>query len=218
MPLGKGANSLPQTPTLLFLLLFDPPGGTVMQRATLAVMLLVTPAAAQQGMITVQGTATLGDATFPARFAFGCTGNAPGATGTLAVELHVTGYDRLRTRFDLDAFEGPDANAGRRTRIGPSREAAEASQPLAVAGWISGGVENAFAFGLSGAIRGDTPRLRAVRDRIAPALDQGRIAWIQADTRRGGTPIIATATIDAESQAHLRDRLAPCLQAAGHRG
>lgn len=161
-----------------------------------ALALFGGPARAQQGLVMLPGSLALGQATQPARFGFGCTGNAPGATGALAVALHVPGHAALRAVFDFDAYEGPDARAGRRTRLGATEQTAAAAQPLAAP------------------IRGDASGLREIAQRLAPLLDQGRLVWIQGNTRRGGAPIVAALQVAPDDLARVRERLAPCLAAA----
>ncbi|WP_376098516.1 hypothetical protein ACE7GA_08760 [Roseomonas sp. CCTCC AB2023176] len=130
----------------------------------------------------------------------------------------MSSHDALRPVFDFDAFEGPDADAGRHTRIGATRPQALASAPLAASGWI--GVEDnarpgeglPFGFGIAAPIRGDAARLAAVRQAVARVLDgPGTIVWHQGNTRPGGPPIVATVTLEAGQRDDLRRRLAPCL-------
>ena len=178
-----------------------------------ALLLAAGAAVAQEPRgILLRGTARTGDDQREVRFVLDCTGNAPGATGTLSVELSVPGYEALQPRFDFLAYEGPDANAGRRTRIGPSEAAAAASAPLAVAGWIGVDADRPFAFGLAGALRRDDARLRQIRERLAPVLAQpGRLVWQQGNLAPRGPAIVATAEIGPAALEGLRARLAPCM-------
>jgi hypothetical protein len=153
-----------------------------------------------------------------ASFSFVCVTPGPGRSGALSLELSVASHDDFRPTFDFDAFEGPGAKAGRRTRIGATREEAQASQPLSVAGWISP-PENAsseaglrFGFGLTAGLRGDGTRLEAVRTVASRLLDgPGTFVWIQGNTRGGRPPIVATLQLDASSLEALRRALRPCL-------
>ena len=75
------------------------------------------PALAQpQQSLMLTGQARTGDDTRTVRFVFLCSANAgPNVTGALGLDLFVPEHGSLRGTFDVDAFEGPDARAGRLT-------------------------------------------------------------------------------------------------------
>ncbi len=191
--------------------------------AVLSLLALTAASAAAQpdGQLAFDGEARLGGEVRPASFAFLCATPGPATSGALSLELYVASHDDFRSAFDFDAFEGPQANAGRRTRIGATREEAEASPPVSVAGWISGpgngppGRGLPFGFGLSAGLRRGGARLEIVRALASRIVDgPGTVVWIQGNTRAGRPPIVATLRLDEASREALRRALRPCLSGA----
>jgi hypothetical protein len=179
-------------------------------RFLLAFLLLATPAAAQQRAGTVQlaGRAQTGADSRAVRFEFYCSENGRNTTGALGVDLYVPRYAELAQAFDFDAFEGPDADAGARTRI----EAGSASGRFTVSGWAGVADDNPFGFGLTAPRRRDPQRLAAIA-RVLQPLTAGAatLTWTQQNAERSGSAIVARLEVSAEDSARLRTLLTPCL-------
>ncbi len=175
---------------------------------------MMAPALAQRAeTLTLPAEARTGTDQRPARFTFLCTANAgPQVTGVLAVDLAVTRHATLRPVFDFDAYEGPDANAGRRTRLDITAAGATARMQTMVSGSISGGPDEAFTFSIAAARRRDAARLAELQRLLTP-LAQGaaQLEWTQGNTRPGGPAITARLSVSAADAARLRAVLEPCL-------
>lgn len=175
---------------------------------------LGSPAMAQAPRtLTLVGVARTGEDARAVRFVFLCSANAgPNVTGALGLELFVPGHGDLRGSFDFDAFEGPDARAGRLTQVETTGAGATARLRTMVSGWIGVDADAPFAFGLSAARRRDETRLREVSRLLAPLTSgAAQLVWTQGNTRTGGAPIVARLEVGAADAARLRTLLAPCL-------
>lgn len=176
----------------------------------LALLLLALPAAAQQraGTVMLSGRAQTGADSREVRFEFHCSENGRNTTGALGVDLYVPRYAGLSQVFDFDAFEGPDAEAGARTRI----EVGGVSGRFTVSGWAGVAEDQPFGFGLTAPRRRDPQRLAAVA-RVLQPLTAGpaSLTWTQQNAERGGPAILARLEVGAEDSARLRALLAPCL-------
>lgn len=185
-------------------------------RILLLLLALMAPAsvAARPGeTLTLTGEARTGQDIRPARFTFLCSANdGPQVTGVLGLDLAVPRHDSLRQVFDFDAFEGPDARPGRRTRLESRAEGGSAQMETMVSGSIGVGDDEPFVFGLSAARRRDAARLGEVSRLMAP-LTQGaaQLSWSQGQPRPGGVSIIARLEISAADAARLQSLVAPCL-------
>lgn len=181
-----------------------------MRPAIILLLLLSFPATAQErpGEVVLEGRAQTGADSRTVRFAFYCSENGRNVTGALGVDLFVPRFAELAPAFDFDAFEGPDAQAGSRTRI----EAGGVSGRFSVAGWMGVAEDRPFAFGLSAARRRDAPRLAAVA-RVLQPLTAGpaTLVWTQQTAERSGPAIVARLEVGAEDSARLRRLLGPCL-------
>ena len=172
------------------------------------------PALAQpQQSLMLTGQARTGDDTRAVRFVFLCSANAgPNVTGALGLDLFVPDHGSLRGTFDFDAFEGPDARAGRLTQVETTSAGATTRLRGMVSGWIGVDADAPFAFGLSAARRRDQLQLREVSRLLAPmTLGAAQLVWTQGNTRAGGSPIVARLDVGAADAARLRTLLAPCL-------
>jgi hypothetical protein len=163
--------------------------------------------------LTLAGQASTGADQRPASFEFLCSSNR-GANihGVLGVSLIIPAHDTLRAVFAFDDFEGPDARAGRRTRVESSAAAATGSLRTAVSGSITGDAGTAFTFGINAVRRGDAAALRSLSQLLAPLTEgEARLVWTQGNTRAGGPEIIARLAVGAADAARLRTLIAPCL-------
>src|SRR5262249_1586909 len=134
--------------------------------------------------------------------------NGRNTTGALGVDLFVPRYEELAASFDFDAFEGPDANAGARTRI----EVGSASGRFTVSGWAGVAADKPFGFGLTAARRRDAQRLAAVISVLRPlTTGPATLIWTQQNAERSGASIVARLEVSAEDSARLRALLGPCL-------
>lgn len=178
----------------------------------LAGLTLMAPPVVAQPLETVilPGHALTGPDTRDVRFEFFCSSSGRNMTGVLAVNLHVPRHDQLRASFDFDRFEGPDANAGRLTRL----QTAAGAGSFAVGGWIGVAADQNFVFGINAARRGDTQRLAELARLLRPlAAGPAHLTWTQGQPRRGGVPLVATLEVSAGDSARLNRLLAPCLAA-----
>jgi hypothetical protein len=175
-----------------------------------ATLVLAFPAVAQQraGTVVLEGRAQTGADSRAARFEFYCSENGRNTTGALGVDLFVSRYEELAQAFDFDAFEGPGAAAGARTRI----EVGGISGRFTVSGWAGVTEDKPFGFGLTAARRRDAPRLAAVA-RVLQPLTAGpsTLVWTQQNAERSGTSIVARLDVSAEDAGRLRALLMPCL-------
>ncbi|MCX7371452.1 MAG: hypothetical protein NTW56_03285 [Alphaproteobacteria bacterium] len=181
-------------------------------RILLLLLALTAPAMAQRAeTLTLPGEARTGTDQRQVRFTFLCSANAgPQVTGVLAVDLAVSRHDTLRPVFNFDAYEGPDANAGRRTGLEVAGQGAAVRMQSMVSGSIGEG--DAFVFNLAAARRRDAARL-AELSRLLTPLTQGaaQLEWTQGNTRPGGPAITARLAVSAADAARLRTVLEPCL-------
>lgn len=176
----------------------------------LALVALALPAAAQDraGTVLLAGRAQTGADTREVRFEFHCSESGRNTTGALGVDLYVPRYAELAQVFDFDAFEGPDAEAGARTRI----EVGGASGRFSVSGWAGVADDTPFAFGLTASRRRDPQRLAAVARMLRPlTAGPATLTWTQENAGRGGPAIAARLEVSAADSARLRRLLAPCL-------
>jgi hypothetical protein len=180
----------------------------------LLLLALTGPALARPGeTVTLQGEARTGQDLRPVRFIFLCSSNdGPQVTGVLGVDLAVSRHDTLRPVFDFDAFEGPDAAAGRRTLLEATAEGTAVRMQTMVSGSIGVGEDEPFVFSATAARRRDATRLAELSRLLAP-LTQGaaQFSWSQSHARSGGATIQARLEISAADSQRLRTVLAPCL-------
>lgn len=173
-------------------------------------LLLAWPAGAQQrpAGVSLTGRAQTGADHREVRFDFDCSESGRNTTGILGVELFIPRYAELERVFDFDAFEGPDAHAGARTRL----EVGAASGRFTVAGWAGVTEDRPFAFGLTAARRRDAQRLAAVASVLQPlTAGPATLVWTQQNAGGGGPSIVARLDVSAEDSARLRTLLGPCL-------
>lgn len=183
---------------------------------SLAILLaLGSPALAQAPQtLTLAGQARTGADQRAVRFEFLCSSNqGPNVTGVLGVAIAVAAHDTLRPVFNFDDFEGPDAQAGRRTQLDSTAPGGNATLRSLVSGSITGEREPFdFTFGINAARRNDAAALREVSRVLAPlTTGASTLVWTQGNTRAGGPSIIARLEIGAEDSARLRTLLTPCL-------
>jgi hypothetical protein len=183
-------------------------------RILLLLLALMAPALARPGeTLTLLGEAQTATDRRAVRFIFLCSANeGPQVTGVLGVELAVPRHDTLRPAFDFDAFEGPDAAAGRRTQLETTAEGATLRMQTMVSGSIGVGEDEPFVFSAIAARRRDAARLAELSRLLAP-LTRGsaQFSWSQGNTRPGGAAIIARLEVSAADAARLHTLLAPCL-------
>jgi hypothetical protein len=153
------------------------------------------------------------------RFRFFCSSNAgPNVTGVLSVQLEVTRYQQLRSVFDFDPFEGPDAKAGSLSRLQTTGLKAKASDSFSASGSVlaagmSPGSTEAFMLEVS-ASRRDNARLRKLIAVLRPLMDgPGQLTWRQGNIKAAGAPISATLDIGQAQYEQLKPVLGPCLTA-----
>ena len=176
-------------------------------------MLVLSFGAQAQPTLLLEGRAQTGEDRRPARFEFFCSPNAgPEVTGALGVTMFIPHHDTLRAAFDFDAFEGPDADGGIRTRVETASDRTTANGRFASGGWIGVYDDKPFAFGLAAARRRDAASLVAVVRVLRPlTLGAARMLWVQTNPRRGGPTIASTLDVSAEDSSVLRALLPPCL-------
>ncbi|MGA3005321.1 MAG: hypothetical protein ABSE20_26750 [Acetobacteraceae bacterium] len=165
--------------------------------------------------IVFDGTARTGTDTRPVRFRFFCSSNnGPNITGVLAVELEIPQYEQLSAVFDLEPFEGPDANAGPLTLLRAAGARSKASDRFAAAGSIiPSGVSEAFMLGVDASRRGPGP-LRKLAAVLRPLTEgPAQLAWQQGNARPGGTPMTAGLDLSKAQSEQLKSGLGPCLGA-----
>lgn len=183
-------------------------------RILFVLLALTGPALARPGeTLTLPGEARTGEDLRPVRFTFLCSANdGPHVTGVLGVELAVPRHATLRPVFDFDAFEGPDAAAGRRTRLETNAEGTALRLQVAVSGSIGVAEDAPFVFSAIAARRQDAARLAELSRLLAP-LTQGAatFSWSQGHARTGGPAILAGLEVSAADAQRLREVLAPCL-------
>lgn len=183
-------------------------------RILFLLLVLMAPALARPGeTLTLPGEARTGEDLRAARFTFLCSSNdGPHVTGVLGVDLEVPRHATLRPVFDFDAFEGPDAAAGRRTRLETTAEGAPLRLQLAVSGSIGVAEDAPFIFSAIAARRQDAARLAELSRLLAP-LTQGAatLTWNQGHARPGGPSIQARLEVSAADAQRLREILGPCL-------
>lgn len=180
----------------------------------LAFLLLGSPALAQpQQSLTLAGQARTGEDVRAVRFVFLCSANeGPNVTGALGLELYVAGHGSLRGAFDFDAFEGPDARAGRLTQLETTAAGTTTRLRAMVSGWIGVDADAPFAFGLSAARRRDETQLREVSRLLRPlTAGAAQLVWTLGNTRPGGPSIVARLDVSPADAERLRTLLAPCL-------
>jgi hypothetical protein len=133
-------------------------------------------------------------------------------TGVLGLDLTVPHHDTLRPLFDFDAFEGPDADAGRLTRLEASAAGAAVRLQTMVSGSIGVAEDSPFVFSAIAARRRDAARLAELSRLLAPLTQAaGQLSWTQGNTRPGGPSIIARLEVSAADAARLHALLEPCL-------
>jgi len=183
-------------------------------RILFLLLILMGPALARPGeTLTLPGEARTGHDQRPVRFTFLCSANeGPQVTGVLGVELAVWRHETLRPVFDFDAFEGPDAAAGRRTQLETTAEGATLRLQTMVSGSIGVAEDEPFVFSAIAARRRDAARL-AEFSRLLTPLTQGvaQFSWSQGNAKPGGPAIIARLEVSAADAARLRSLLGPCL-------
>jgi len=180
----------------------------------LILLMLALPFGAQaQPSLLLEGRARTGEDVRAVRFEVFCSPNAgPEVTGALGVTMFIPHHDTLRGAFDFDAFEGPDADAGIRTRVETASGRTMASGRFAAGGWIGADDDKPFAFGLAAARRRDAASLVAVVRVLRPlTLGAARLKWVQDNPRRGGLAITSELDVSAQDSSVLRALLAPCL-------
>lgn len=170
--------------------------------------------------LVLPGKAQTGADVRDVRFVFACTANdGANVSGALSVELAVPGYEQLAAVFSFDDFEGPDADAGKLTRLEATAAGGKAQESFAAAGWIGVEADQPFYLGVSGVLRNDARKLAAVARVLRPlAAGPGQLVWRQGNTRKGGVPLVATLTVAGADAARLQALLGPCLAAAGRGG
>lgn len=178
-------------------------------RTLFFLLAMMAPALSQT--LTLTGEARFGDDRRAARFTFLCSANAgPQVTGVLGVELAIPRHETLRGQFNFDAFEGPDARAGRRTQLESQAGGAASRMQAEVSGSISGEQDEPFVFGLHAARRGEVARLGEVSRLLAPlTLGAAQFSWTQWQPR--GAAIEARLAVSAADAARLRALLSPCF-------
>ena len=182
-------------------------------RLILLLMLILPLVAQAQPTFQLEGRAQTGEDRRAARFEFYCSPNAgPEVTGALGLSLFLPRHDTLRAVFDFDAFEGPDADAGIRTRVETISGRTTANGRFHVSGWIGVDDDKPFGFGLAAARRQDAAGLAAVVRILRPlTFGAARLTWVQENPRRGAPSITSVLEISAEQSSVLRALLAPCL-------
>ncbi|MBX9751403.1 MAG: hypothetical protein K5Q68_17585 [Roseococcus sp.] len=183
-------------------------------RFLLLLLALTGPALARPGdTVTLPGEARTGADLRPVRFTFVCSANdGPHVTGVLGVDLEVPHHATLRPVFDFDSFEGPDAAAGRRTRLETTAGGTPVQLQLAVSGSIGVAEDAPFIFSAIAARRQDAARLAELSRLLAPlTLGAAPFTWSQGHARPGGTAIQARLEVSAADAQRLREVLAPCL-------
>lgn len=183
-------------------------------RVLLLLLALMAPALARPGeTLTLPGEARTGADQRAVRFTFLCSANdGPQVTGVLGVELAVPRHDTLRSAFDFDAFEGPDAAAGTRTRLEATAEGSTLRLQTAVSGAIGVAEDSPFVFSAIAARRQNAARLAELSRLLAPLTrGAGQFAWTQDQGRAGGAAIQARLAVTAADAARLHQLLGPCL-------
>ncbi len=181
--------------------------------------LAALPAARAQAPheVVLPGKARTGADARDVRFLFACTANdGANVTGALSVELAVPGYEQLGAAFSFDDFEGPDADAGKLTRLEATGAGGKAQEVFQAAGWVGVEADQPFYLGVSGALRNDAAKLAAVAKVLRPLTSgAGQLVWRQGNTKKDGVPLIATLSVAAADATRLLSLLGPCLAAAG---
>jgi len=180
----------------------------------LALLILLASPVLAQPVTGFTGEARTGADIRPARFVFTCSAHGRNATGVLGVSIALPWHDTLRPLFDFQRFEGPDANAGRLTRLESSVGGSSIANRFVVSGSISAEDDRPFVFAIYAARRGDPARLHDLARSLRPLLQgppPARLVWQQLNVLRGGVPIIAELELGPAETEQLRGLLGPCL-------
>jgi hypothetical protein len=163
------------------------------------------------------GEAKTGTDTRRVRFRFFCSSNSgPNVAGVLSVQLEVTNFEQLRSTFDFDPFEGPDAKVGPLTHLQINGARAKAADSFTASGSVlaagmSAGSTEAFMLEVS-ASRRQASRLQKLAALLRPLVDgPGQLSWRQGNAKSGGTPINATLDVTQPQADQLKAALGPCL-------
>ena len=155
-------------------------------------------------MATVAGTARFGEIELPARLSLQC---APGEGGTVSWSLVLEQASQYG-EFGLDAFEGPDAEAGS-TAVTKVRLIGGLLQPtvqVVVAGWYSADVDGAFVLSFS-APANDASQAALLAEAIGPLTQSYN--WRTASFRDASRGI--EAQFDARAaQAAVHETMMGC--------
>ena len=155
-------------------------------------------------MATVTGTARFGEIELPAQLSLQC---APGEGGTVSWSLVLEQASQYG-EFGLDAFEGPDAEAGS-TAVTKVRLIGGLLQPtvqVVVAGWYSADVDGAFVLSFS-APANDASQAALLAEAIGPLTQSYN--WRTASFRDASRGI--EAQFDARAaQAAVHETMMGC--------
>lgn len=189
------------------------------RRAGVLVICLALPpvqALAQRPEVVLAGEAKTGGDSRVVHFRLFCTPNSgPNVTGALSVALEVPQVDQLRTVFDFDPFEGPDASAGALTHVETSGVRTKAQGDFRVSGAYVPAPPGAFMLELSADRRAPgNARLKAIAALLRPLIDApARLIWRQGNANPKGLPMVASLQVEQADAERLRTALSPCLAA-----
>jgi hypothetical protein len=163
--------------------------------------------------IAFDGEARTGTDTRPVRFRFLCSSNdGPDVTGVLSIELEIPRYAQLKSIFDFDPFEGPDAAAGANTLLQGTGARSKSSGRFTASGSaIEHGATDYFALDVA-ASRREPGALRKLAAVLRPLMNgAGALVWNQDNAKPKGTPMIASLDLAREQAEALKAALVPCL-------
>jgi len=179
-------------------------------------ILLPIKARAQPPEIALQGVARTGSDSRPVRFHFACSSNSgPNLTGALSVELEVPQVEQLRSIFNVDPFEGPDANTGALSHLEATGAHGKAQANFTAAGSYSANPSTSFVLEVSAARRPpNNARLKLVAAVLRPLIDApSKLVWRQGNPDKKGAALLATLQIETADADKLRASLGSCLAA-----
>jgi hypothetical protein len=178
-----------------------------------ALLGFATRQAAADDALAFDATAQIGARSLAARIHFACSSNAGrNVTGVLSVALETPNYEQLRSVFDFDSFEGPDANVGALSGLQAFGASGKAGNRFTAAG-SAVDTKGALSFVLEiDASRREPGALHKLAAVLRPLLDvPSRLVWRQSSATKTSAPIVATLDLSPAQTVALRGQLGPCL-------
>jgi hypothetical protein len=157
--------------------------------------------------VSLPGKAVIGSESRDVALGFDCIPQSRTHPGLLYVTLSVPNFEALETRFNFDAFHGPEGTRKPLTEITVAQ-----AERMSASGHI-GMDSTSFVLGVGASLRGDARDLAKIRPLLAAAsAGPGALRWRQESPRKGDSPILVTVPIAAADADRLKAVLAPCLK------